>query len=70
MALHDRIVRQADSIGTRAELRSAEFCTEHASRLLKLSLKQIVSDPPLTKFPFASLRMSGRTAKLRGKREI
>jgi hypothetical protein len=40
MALHDRIALQADSIGNRAELNSAEFCTEHASRLLKPSLQQ------------------------------
>ena len=70
MALHDRIALQADSIGTRAELNSAEFCTEHGIRLLKPSLKQIIFDPPLTKFPFASLRMSGQTAKHGGKREI
>jgi hypothetical protein len=70
MALHDRIALQADSIGTQAELNSAEFCAEHASRLLKPSFQQIISYPPLTKFPFASLRMSGRTARLGGKREI
>ena len=40
MALHDRIALQADSIGTRAELNSAEFCTEHASRLLRPSFQQ------------------------------
>jgi hypothetical protein len=70
MALHDRIVLQADSIGTRAELNSVEFCPERASRFLKPSFQQIISDPPLTKFPFASLRMSGQTAKHGGKREI
>jgi hypothetical protein len=70
MALHDRIVLQADSIGTPAELHSAEFCPEHASRLLKPSLKQIICDPPLTKFPLASWRMSGRTLRLGGKRAI
>ena len=70
MALHDRIVLQADSIGTRAELNSAEFRTVHASRLLKPSFQQIISDPPLTKFPLASWRMSGWTLRLGGKREI
>ena len=70
MALHDRIVLQADSIGTRAELNSVELCPEHASRLLKPSLKQIICDPPLTKFPLATLRMSGRTLRLGGKKEI